>query len=465
MRLTLMHSNKKCTCDFITIKRPFSKRFYEYIKEKKDTHKKAESTLHNEFVNFSEHSAPFMSSRGMHSLAEIDIQFIREFTSYLATKHTAKGTLLAKSSARSVFGGLKTYGIWLSGKYTKEAPNISLFEPNPFSRGVNDTLKTKALEDGVLEQFKKAIQKEENVYHKACFSVALFQGLRSEDIMELKADCLIEDADNKGKYDLYYYNGKSSEWIRKRTSSAVVKALKMLIDETKELRKENGEEKIFIHRIKLPQQGIMGEIKRFSYQAPNQWLKSFIKKHKIVHENSTLIKVHLHQFRTTLLTNMDAEGIDIEVGAHQADHKHSSTTQQYYINSTDKTYNEQMDKLDEIVENIGIVNDVKGIDDVKFQDNISALRLDDGYCHDTRMATDDEYICEHYKSRGNCYGCSKMITTPEFLPYFYDLFQEKKEELKEKNQYGEHVLRQIRFELSLIKELIEKLEAMQKDVA
>ena len=464
MRLILIQSNSNHTCDFTTIKKPFGERFYEYIKEKKDTQKKAESSLLVEFTYFSEHSAPFMASRGMHSLAEIDIQFIREFTSHLATKNTANGKLLAKSSARLIFGNLKTYAVWLSGKYPEEAPNISLFEPNPFSRGANDTIKTKALEDSVLEQFKKAIRKEDDVYRKVCFSVALYQGLRSEDIMELRADCLIEDADNKGKYDLYYYNKKSSEWRRKRTSSAVVKALKMLIDETKELRKESKEERTSIHKIKSGRSKI-GDIERFSFMAPNQWLKSFIKKHKIVHENGTLVKVHLHQFRTTLLTNMDAEGIDIEVGAHQADHKHSSTTQQYYINSTDKTYNEQMDKLDEIVENIGIVDDVKSIDDVKFQDNISALRLDDGYCHDTKMATDDEYVCEHYKSRGNCYGCSKMITTPEFLPYFYDLFQEKKEELKEKSQYGEHVLRQIRFELSLIKELIEKLEAMQKDVA
>jgi len=464
MRLILKKQNSNHTCDFTAIKKPFGERYYEYIKEKKDTQKKAESTLFSEFRLFSEHTAPFMASRGMHSLAEIDIQFIREFTSYLATKHTAKGELLAKSSARYIFSILKTYAVWLSGKYPQEAPNISLFEPNPFSRGANDTIKTKALEDGVLEQFKKAIRKEDNVYHKACFSVALYQGLRSEDIMELKTDCLIEDADNKGKYDLYYYNKKSSEWMRKRTSSAVVKALKMLIDETKELRKESGEERIFIHKIKNGRSKI-GEIERFSYQVPNFWLKSFIKKHKIARENGTLVKVHLHQFRTTLLTNMDAEGIDIEIGAHQADHKHSSTTQRYYINSTDKTYNEQMDKLDEIVENIGIVDDVKNIDDLKFQDTISALRLDNGYCHDTRMATDDEYVCEHYKSRGNCYGCSKMITTPEFLPYFYDLFQEKKQELKEKSQYGEHVLRKIRFELTLIKELIEKLEAMQKDVA
>jgi integrase len=463
MKLTLVHSNFNYTCDFTTIEKPFGERYYEYIKEQKDTRKKAESSLHTEFNCFSKHSVPFMVSRNMRSLAEIDIQFIREFTSHLATKHTVHGKLLAKSSARKIFGNLKIYAIWLSGKYPKETPNISLFEPNPFSRGTNDTIKTKALKDDVLEQFKKAIQKEDNFYHKACFSVALYQGLRSEDIMELKADCLIEDADNKGKYDLYYYNKKSSEWMRKRTSSTVVKALKMLIDETKELCKENKEKSIFIHKMKN-NKNKTEKIQKYSFQAPTHWLISFIKKHQIVNEIGSLVKIHMHQFRTTLLTNMDAEGIDIEVGAYQADHKHSSTTQRYYINSTDKTYNEQMDKLDEIVENISIVDDMKGIADVKFQDNISVLRLDNGYCQDTRMATDNEYVCEHYKSRGNCYGCSKMITTPEFLPYFYDLFREKKQELKEKSQYGEHVLRQIRFELTLIKELIKKLEAKQKDV-
>jgi len=203
MRLTLEYHNNNHTCDFNTVKKPFGERFYEYIKEKKDTQKKVESTLHNEFIFFSEHSASFMASRNMHSLAEIDIQFIREFTSHLATKHTAKRTLLSKSSARLIFSTLKTYAVWLLGKYPQEAPNISLFEPNPFSRGANDTIKTKALEDSILEQFKKAIRKEDNVYHKACFSVALYQGLRSEDIIELRADCLMEDTDNKGKGGRY----------------------------------------------------------------------------------------------------------------------------------------------------------------------------------------------------------------------------------------------------------------------
>jgi integrase len=465
MKLILQQQNSNQTCDFTTIEEPFGVRFYEYIKEQKDTRKKKESSLVLEFTYFKEHSAPFMASRGMKSLSEIDTHFIREFTSYLATKHTAKGELLAKSTARNIFGYLKAYTIWLASYYPKEAPNVSLFEPNPFSKGANDTLKTKPLEDDVLEQFKKAIRKEENIYHKACFSVALYQGLRSEDIMQLEADCLREDADNKGKYDLYYYNAKADEWMQKRTFSAVVKALKMLIDETKELRKESGEKRLFIHKIDVPQHGIVGNIERYGFMAPNQWLKSFIKRHNIINENGTLAKVHMHQFRSTLLTNMDSEGIDIEIGAHQADHKHSSTTQRYYIHSTDKTYNEQMDILDKVVDSIGIADDVSVIDDVEFQANADALRLDDGYCRDTKMATDDEYVCEYYKSRGNCYGCSKMITTPDFLPYFYDLLKEKEQELKDKSKYGEHVLRQIRFELSLIKVLIEKLEAITKDVA
>lgn len=464
MKLILQQSNANTTCDFTKIAEPFRARFYEYIKEKKDTRKKKESTLVGEFVYFNKYSAHFMASTGIKSLSEIDVRFIREFTSYLATKHTKKGKLLSKSSARKIFGAFKVYAIWLESYYPKEAPSVSLFKPNPFSRGANDTLKTKPLEDDVLEQFKKAIRKEDNIYHKACFTVALYQGLRSEDIMQLEVDCLKEDEDNKGKYDLCYYNSKADEWMQKRTNSTVVKALKMLIDETKELRKESGKKRLFIHIVKNGRAKI-GNIERYSFAAPNQWLQIFIKKHNITKENGTLTKVHMHQFRSTLLTNMDSEGIDIEIGAHQADHKNSSTTRRYYIHSTDKTYNEQMDILDKVVDSIGISDDISVVNDTEFQANTDALRLDIGYCQDTKMATDDEYICEHFKGRGNCYGCSKMITTPDFLPYFYDLLKEKEKELKDKGKYGEHVLRQIRFELSIIKALIEKLEAKKEDVA
>ena len=459
-----LHINKtsKRMCNFANIAEPFRDRFFEYINESKNTKKKKESTLASEFDAFVKYSSVFLDLKKIYCLSTIDEVFIREFVTYLRTIVRANGRKLSNSQNRNVFLYLKSFLIWLSKYYPDEACSTAYFNPNPFSRGNTLKIKTKALEYAVLEQFKKAIRKEDNIYHKACFSVALYQGLRSEDIMQLEADCLVEDIDNKGKYNLYYYNMKSGEWKKKRTFAQVIKALKILIDETKILRKDSGEKRIFIHQIETTRYGVVGSIKRYNSKLPNSWLKTFIKKHNIVDGNGALIKMHMHQFRTTLLTNMDAGGIDIEIAAYQADHKYSSTTQRYYIHSIDKTYNEQMDILDKVAESIKVADKISVIQDIESQTDINTLRVDAGYCHDTKMLTDNEYICEHYKNRGNCYGCSKMVTTPEFLPYFYELLRDKKHELEDKSRYSEHILRQIRFEMSLIKTLIEKLETLKK---
>lgn len=446
-------ANETIKCDFRTIPKEYRDYFYRYIKEQKETKKKEESSLILEFTYFKNHFSSYAKKTDLRTFSNIDNHFLRGFTTYLSTYLTKHGTKLKRPTCRRIFSSLNFFIGWLARNYPDIAPPVALFKPNPFSRGETNNIKTKPIEDSILSQIKKLLSKEENPYIKACITIALYQGLRSEDILELKDDCLIEDPDNPGKFDIYYYNQKSDEWMKKRTFSSVVNAIKLLINHTNDLRIKSAEKNIFIHQIK-------GKVKRYHSSVPNRWINIFIKKNHIVNSSGDLIKINMHKLRTTLATNLDSSGVDVEIAAYQLDHKDSLTTMRYYIHSTDETYNKEMDVLDKIVSSTHIVNDINLVNDEVFQENTIGLRLDTGYCQDTKMIMDNEYICQYYTNRGNCYGCSKMVTTPEFLPYFEQLLKEKKDELTQNHKYGEHVTRQISFEINLISLLINKLNTI-----
>ena len=64
---------------------------------------------------------------------------------------------------RYVFGNDKSYFVWLSQRYPTEAPTLALFSPNPYSKGTNDNLKTKPIDETVLRQIKIALRNEDRL--------------------------------------------------------------------------------------------------------------------------------------------------------------------------------------------------------------------------------------------------------------------------------------------------------------
>lgn len=471
MKTITFHPNKtdKITLDFSKLPKQFSKHFYEYIKEKKDGKKSVDSTLMCEYTYFSNYIAPFFAKQGLNSFSEITLEKKQLFLVYLNTRITKRNkNLLSHSTKRHILGSAKTYFTWLAMRHPDEAPMLALFSPNPFSRGTNNNLKTKAIDETVMEQIKNALRYEENPYIKTFITIAVYLGLRREDILELRADCLLDDPDKTGAYLIHYYNHKDASWkkkpIPKNCSSAVI-TLKLLKEYTHKLREEAADERLFLWKVQKPRHGTVGSIRRFTAASVKSWLKIFTNHHNVLDAKGESPKITSHMFRHTLLTSMDEAGVDVEHARHMADHKHAFTTQRYYIHSRDATYNQQMDELDNLVESITIAGNVNVIKDDAFHVNQNSLRLSDGYCTDVKMAAEVDYICTHYQKRGNCYGCSKLLTTPEFLPSLHEELQALEHELSEKSLYGENVLRQIHFRIELIKILIKRLEDLKEDEA
>lgn len=424
--------------------------FEAYIRHHKALKSKAESSLYTE-VKMMRYLFMFLEMKEIERLRDFSYLSMQELYAYLSTVSTKQNRPLSKSSQRLVYTFFKSFALWLNEYYPTEAPSLNIFQQSPY-RGNNDHLKTTYFSDHILKQIRSALHVENDIYMKCYILIALYYGLRSIDIVTLTSDCL-QISDKDGKYDLHYRDHKQDEAVTIPAIAApVARAIALLIRESADLRQETSHSEIFIYK------GQKGVIRTFkSYQRAR--LDRFAKRHQIKDEDGDLITMSSHMFRRTLATNLQSSGAPLESTQRLLNHKSKRTTLKHYIKIKQSDYIDQISKTLEHMQVVASSRDVLSIRENEMG-HTEALRLSDGYCTNNAMATQPEYMCDQIKLRGNCYGCSKMVTTPEFLPYFRTLIKEKEQELVSERHYGEHLVQQISFERDLLKELVAKLEVM-----
>ena len=373
----------------------------------------------------------------------------QKLLAYLKTSITKRGKPLAQSSQRLVYTFFKSFSIWLFNNYPNEAPNINIFIGKPFINN-NATIKTDYFSDDILKKIKDGIKNETNIQTKAYISLLYHYGLRSGDITNLTIEC-IKMSDKDGKYDLHYFDHKAKEDVVIPAILPHVSAtLSKLIHYTHEYRKETKTKYIFFD-ISKSKARLMN-----SYQKAR--LNKFVKEHNVTNNGSN-IKITAHMFRRTLATNMQSDGVTLEATQSILNHKNKRTTFNHYVKTKENDYIEQITK---VLDNMIIIKNISNLQD----SNLPAknIRLADGYCTNENMIVDNNYICDIYKKRANCYGCDKMVTTPKFIPYFKKLIKQKEDELDTNGIYGLHVTRQIEFEIELAQALVEKLTLLQESI-
>ena len=424
--------------------------FEAYIRHHKALKSKAESSLYTE-VKMMRYLFMFLEMKEIESLTDFSYLSMQELYAYLSTVTTKQSRHLSKSSQRLVYTFFKSFALWLNEYHPTEAPSLNIFQKSPY-RGNNDHLKTTYFSDHILKQIRGALHKERDIYIKCYILIALYYGLRSIDIVTLTSDCL-QISDKDGKYDLHYRDHKQDEAVTiPAIATPVARAIASLMRESADLRQETSRSEIFLYK------GDKGVIKTInSYQGAR--LNRFVKEHQIKDEEGNLITMRSHMFRRTLATNLQSSGAPLESTQRLLNHKSKRTTLKHYIKTKQSDYIDQISKTLEHMQVVASSRDVLSIRENEMG-HTEALRLSDGYCTNNAMATQPDYICDQIKRRGNCYGCSKMVTTPEFLPYFRTLVKEKDEELTSKRHYGEHLVQQLRFERDLVQELVGRLEVM-----
>lgn len=420
----------------------------EYIRQAQSLQLKSPSSLFTE-ATMIRHLFHYLESRHLIGLSLFTLTQMQEFHTYLRTLTSKTGKPLSKSSQRLAYTFFKNFSLWLQEYHPKESPPLNIFQRSPY-KGNNDHLKTHYFSDHVLEQIKKAIVIETDIYTKTYLLISLYYGLRSLDTISLNADCLIP-SDKDGKYDLRYIDHKQKEVvIIPAIASPVARAIQSLIEHTAPLRTNNNIEALFID---THSNGSV--IKLNSYQKTR--LDRFTKTHNITDESGNTAKITSHMFRRTLATNLQSSGASLEATQVIMNHKHKRTTLKHYIKTKSEDY---IDQISKTLDHMQVLSSAQEIEQFHQEHTGVTLRLSDGYCTNVSMMNDAAYMCDNFPKRGNCYGCSKMVTTPEFLPYFKQLITDKDKELKSKSIYGSHVIRQLEFEKGLIETIIDKLEVM-----
>lgn len=422
-------------------------RHFEYIKQGKKLKTKTETSLYTE-VKMIHYLFNFLLIKNISDLSLFSYATLQEFYAFLKTTTSKSGDPLSQSSQRLAFTFFKNFSKWLYEYYPNEAPPLNIFLKSSFKRN-NENIKTAYFSDNVLKQIRKALNDEDDIYTKAYIIISLYYGLRSSDIIALQDNCLAM-SDKDGKYDLHYVDSKQNESVTiPAIASPVARAISALIRHTATYRQQSKLNNIFLYAKKN------GSIELFdSYQKKR--LDKFVEKHNITDDSGRLIKISSHMFRRTLATNLQSSGAPLETTQSVLNHKHKRTTARYYIKTKDEDYINQITTTLEHMQIIASTQDIKVVqEDINFE---NALRLPDGYCTNKAMAMDADYMCDTFQKRGNCYGCSKMVTTPDFLPYFKNLVKEKELEIETKSVYGANIIQHIEFEKDLIEILIEKLE-------
>lgn len=424
-----------------------AKRHLEYIGQGKELKSKTESSLYTE-TKMIHHLFKFLTIKNISDLSLFSYTTLQEFYAYLKTATSKNGAPLSQSSQRLAYTFFKNFSRWLYEYHPDESPPFNIFMKSHFKHN-NENIKTAYFSDNALNQIRKALAEEDNLYTKAYLLISLYYGLRSFDIIALRDDCL-SMSDKDGRYDLHYVDHKQNENVTIPAIAAPVsRAISTLIHHTAIHRQTSKINSIFLHTKSN------GTITMLSaYQKTR--LDKFVKVHNIIDDSGRLIAMSSHMFRRTLATNLQSSGVPIETTQSILNHKHKRTTLKYYVKTKDEDYINQISVILAHMQIIANAQDIEIIGD-NFGLN-SALRLPDGYCTNKAMAMESDYMCDTFQKRGNCYGCSKMVTTPDFLPYFRNLIKEKEQDIETKNIYGANIVQHIEFEKNLIEMLIEKLE-------
>ncbi len=447
--LYLRVSDRKKYVDFSTLSPELlARRYYEYILYHKQRKSKTESSLYTE-AKMIRYLFTYLQQIDISNLSHFHLAQMQRFYAYLKTCKSKQDKILSQSSQRLVYTFFKNFSFWLDTFYPKESPALHIFQKSPY-RHNNAHLKTTYFRDSELVQIKQALRNEEDASTKCYLLISLYYGLRSGDIVTLKSDCL-QNNSKDNRYDLHYIDHKQHTSVSlPAISSPVSRAIQTLTENSRFLREEANLEYLFLRKDQN------NRIKRFSADQTNL-LARFVKKHQILNSQGNPLKITSHMFRRTLATNMQSNGASLESIQTVLNHRSKRTTVKHYIKTKSQDY---IDQISKTLEHMQIIASETLPQVSSLLHSPQNIRLADGYCTHHSMAEDPAFMCDNFVKRGNCYGCSKMVTTPKFLPYFRTLLLQKREEIEHAKIYGSHLIERIVFEKELIRTLIIKLEAL-----
>ena len=395
----------------------------------------------------------FCKLQNIDSFEKFNPQITNYFIAYLNTSLTKDKNKnpLSQSTKRVTYSSVYLFFSHSLFFYEDDFKSLNYFRGEPFETG---EILTESIPEPVLKEIKANLFKYHDIYVSTYILLALNYGMRFSEIINLKEDCLIYNELGKNKYDLHFYSGKIN---RHRTlysiNNTIAKKIKELIEYSKELRVKHGRKEIFIDVNKLND----SKYTVFDNVKMNRLLNLYMKDNNIKHPSGDDMHLTTHMFRRTLPEMFSKKGVDIFIAQEVLGHKSIATTKKYYDRTNEYEYEKSMQEA------LGKITVFGSIEEI----NISAIKsnplrykvIEEGYCANEECVNGSK-LCPQLQSRGNCYGCSSMITTPEYLPFFYRQLENEQKHLDDVQSFGVDVARHYEWKIGIIKEIITKLERL-----
>lgn len=395
----------------------------------------------------------FCKEQNIDCFEKFNPQITNYFIAYLNTSFTKdrhhspiKGhTKRAAYSAVYLFFALSRFF------YPDEFKTSNYFNGDPFK--VGDIL-TESIPEPVLIEIKKNLLSHDDIYTKTYILLALNYGMRYSEIIGLKEDCLVKNELGQNKYDLHFFSGKINEHRTLYSiNNTIAGQIQELIDYSAAARSEFGKKDIFVKKNVLSPKGYM----IYDNTHMNKKINAFLKLYKIKHPSGEEMKLTTHMFRRTVPEMFSKKGVDIYVAQVVLGHKSIHTTRKYYDRTNEYEYEKSMG---EAINTITVFKDISEINMSIINENPEKFRIiEEGYCTNSDTVNSGK-LCPQLKGRGNCYGCPSMVTTPDYLPFFYKQLDAETKNLNAVQNFGLDVARHYEWKIGIIKEIISKLESI-----
>ena len=417
------------------------------------------STLYEDNAKFKLFNE-FTIKSNINSLKELtnnDIELFISFSKTYISNKTNKP--LSYNTQKLHLDKVKAIIRWGQLYTPNEVPTIEIFTGNEYV-GVNRKLKIDFIPDEILEQINKTLKNEENPYVRYGIIILQSTGMRIGDMLKLTTDSVNPHLING--YTLTWYDHKNRKERRPMPiPNECAIAVEKLIEHSKELREQADDSiknYLFIHK---PTNGRGAKILRVIPQGTYyRWINNFIKNNNILDTNGEHYNLTSHQFRRTLATDMLSKGTDLKAIQEVLGHSSPMTTKQSYADVKDK-------ERAKVFKRIGIIGNINKVDETVISDkkdliwfkenNDKGARMEDGYC--TKPCSDGK-ICDRLLKRQKCYTCSRYITTPEYLQTHKNHLAELEKQL-DGNIYGDHYAEHFLPTIEILKEIVNRLEAIQ----
>ncbi|MFE6706354.1 tyrosine-type recombinase/integrase [Bacillus thuringiensis] len=406
------------------------------------------------------------------SLLDVDVIQVQQIIDILQKIHSKTGMNYNIKTIQSCISECRLLFDWMVKKKGKS------YVENPFRMMILhnvDAFSESAtyIPEEVINVLKEKLS-ELDPFVQYAWTIMMNTGIRISEAINLKEECLIYDTKDRIYY-LKFIPHKTLKYRRKHgledchylpiSDASLIKIINQQIEDTRELRKISGENRIF---LKNTRKGI----KLYSGAEIARAINKLIHKYSIRDRDGLLWKYTHHQCRKTVAVNLFTNGATVEEVSDWLTHLDSKATMKHYhdielmkIAKLDAEYfNIAFDNLDSDIKNIYSPSELK--------------HLKDEIMMGSRNTPEGHGTCIKHVSFGPCHkkkcvGCKMLITGPQKLSMWKKLYSEQQSYLDEcekvmiENNIGDWKdYREYQAEISLLKtydDTIQKLEKFIKE--